>query len=160
MEISILNRFGTTSKAMKQYAEKKLRMANLGIREMKVTIESEYDGIRVSARYVDKGNHHYVRSVLREDYYEAVDLLKDVIFASVTGRCKDRPEPEFLPEDYLEYAELVKEKVLVASPMSLEQAIDEMASLGHDWYIYRDDDNNIAVLYRRYDGDLGKMVVK
>jgi ribosomal subunit interface protein len=56
--------------------------------------------------------------------------------------------------DYPAY--LVREKVHVAAPMGLEQALFEMELVGHDFYLYVDDsDHTPCVVYRRRGYDYG-----
>jgi putative sigma-54 modulation protein len=45
--------------------------------------------------------------------------------------------------------------------MDLDQAIDNMTMLGHDFYIYKDSENeNYAVVYRRRNGGYGLIEVE
>ncbi|MRR36418.1 ribosome-associated translation inhibitor RaiA, partial [bacterium] len=51
---------------------------------------------------------------------------------------------------------LVKTKRLSSKPMSTDEAILQMELLGHDFFVFRSDDNEgTSVLYRRNDGDYG-----
>lgn len=51
---------------------------------------------------------------------------------------------------------VVKNKRFEVKPMSLEEAIDQMQLLGHDFFLfYNPDTNKINLLYKRKDGDLG-----
>ena len=46
-------------------------------------------------------------------------------------------------------------------PMDLDEAILQMDLLAHDFFIYRDaEDNTTNVIYRREDGDIGLLEVK
>jgi putative sigma-54 modulation protein len=50
----------------------------------------------------------------------------------------------------------VKNKKFELRPMSMEEAIDQMELLGHDFFLYYNPDtNNVNLLYKRKDGDLG-----
>lgn len=52
--------------------------------------------------------------------------------------------------------ELVKTKSIVPVEMSLDEAIMKMELLGHDFFIYTDDETEkIAVVYRRHNGGYG-----
>ena len=45
--------------------------------------------------------------------------------------------------------------------MELDEAILQMELLGHDFFIYKDvEDNTTNVIYRREDGDVGLLEVK
>jgi putative sigma-54 modulation protein len=51
---------------------------------------------------------------------------------------------------------VVKNKKFEIRPMSMEEAIDQMQLLGHDFFLYYNPDtNNVNVLYKRKDGNLG-----
>jgi putative sigma-54 modulation protein len=52
--------------------------------------------------------------------------------------------------------QVVKSKKFELKPMSMEEAVDQMELLGHDFFLYYDPDtNNIKLLYKRKDGNLG-----
>ena len=56
---------------------------------------------------------------------------------------------------------LVKTKVIEVETMDLDQAITNMTMLGHDFYIYKDSENeNIAVVYNRKNGGYGLIEVE
>ncbi len=56
---------------------------------------------------------------------------------------------------------VVKRKQMDTKPMSEEEAILQMDMLGHEFFIYKDDENNnICILYKRKDGDLGIIETK
>ena len=51
---------------------------------------------------------------------------------------------------------VVKNKKFEIKPMSMDEAIDQMQLLGHDFFLYYNPDtNNINLLYKRKDGNLG-----
>ena len=52
-------------------------------------------------------------------------------------------------------SKIVKRKVLEMKPMDEEEAILELELLSHDFFIYKDMNNNIKVLYKRKDGNYG-----
>lgn len=55
-----------------------------------------------------------------------------------------------------EIDDIVRTKTIIPEKMSLEEAIINMDLLDHSFYIYTDDETNqIAVVYRRYDGGYG-----
>ena len=52
--------------------------------------------------------------------------------------------------------DVVKEKKFKLTPMTLDQAIEEIELLGHSFYVYLDaKSNEIKVIYKRNDGDYG-----
>lgn len=51
---------------------------------------------------------------------------------------------------------LVKEKKFRLSPMTVDEAIEEIELLGHSFYVFLEaKSNTVQILYRRNDGDLG-----
>lgn len=60
-----------------------------------------------------------------------------------------------LPNEPQEQSPIVKTKVVHVKPMSAEEAILQLELLGHDFFVYTDDDSAVNVLYRRNDGDYG-----
>ncbi len=69
------------------------------------------------------------------------------------------PASEAEPEEPIEEASLprvVRTKKFVMKPMSIEEAVLQMELLGHDFFMFTNaETENINVLYRRKDGDLG-----
>lgn len=52
--------------------------------------------------------------------------------------------------------EVIRTKSYMLTPMSVDEAITRMEALGHDFFMYLDDeDQMISVLYRRADGGFG-----
>lgn len=55
-----------------------------------------------------------------------------------------------------ETGDVVKKKKFSLSPMTVEEAKDEMELLGHSFYVFLEaKTNTVQVLYKRNDGDLG-----
>lgn len=53
---------------------------------------------------------------------------------------------------------IVRTKAFDIKPMHDEEALEQMELLGHDFYVYRDHDNAVRVIYRRNDGKYGVIV--
>ena len=54
---------------------------------------------------------------------------------------------------------VVKTKKFDVKPMSLDEAVDQMILLGHDFFLFfNPDDNQINLLYKRKDGNYGLIV--
>lgn len=67
----------------------------------------------------------------------------------------DTPVYEDVDEDF-EEAKLVRRKQFPVKPMHLEEAEMQMELLGHSFFVFVDaDSNEVNVLYKRKDGDLG-----
>lgn len=51
---------------------------------------------------------------------------------------------------------IVKQKKFALTPMTVDEAIEEMELLGHSFYVFKEaKTNTVQVLYLRKDGDLG-----
>lgn len=57
--------------------------------------------------------------------------------------------------------EVVRTKSIYVESMSLDDAINQMDALGHTFFIYLDsEDNEISVVYKRFDGGYGVIQVE
>ena len=107
--------------------------------------------------------------VVEDDLYraidKAIDRLEDQIRRQktrITTKKKNLPlyqaflDDELLEEDDVAEDEIVRTKSIVPTLMSLDEAITKMELLGHDFFIYTDDETNkIAVVYKRNDSGYG-----
>lgn len=110
--------------------------------------------------------------VLNVDFYAALDLsvdkLEDQIRRHKTRLSRKNREglsAAFLQmiaaEDVEPEAKLVRTKSIDAQEMNLDEAILRMEMLGHSFFIYTDDETqDIAVVYKRLDGDYGLLEVE
>ena len=61
--------------------------------------------------------------------------------------------------DEVAESNVVRTKRFPVKPMDLDEAIEQMELLGHDFYLYQDaSEGAMAVIYRRRDGDFGLIV--
>ncbi len=64
-------------------------------------------------------------------------------------------EPE-TPEEEYQAPRVVKVKKIAIKPMSVEEAALQMELLGHDFYVFTDDESSeMNVIYKRRNGDIG-----
>ncbi|MBI2300839.1 MAG: ribosome-associated translation inhibitor RaiA [Armatimonadetes bacterium] len=64
-------------------------------------------------------------------------------------------EPE-AEEEQFELPRVVRVKRISVKPMSIEEAALQMELLGHDFYVFTNDEtNDMNVVYRRRNGDIG-----
>jgi putative sigma-54 modulation protein len=101
-----------------------------------------------------------------EDLYKAVDRVVSVITRQLEKRkgklyARGRGNPlargRFNQTEQLETVrKVVKTKRFVIEPMSLEEAIERMEELGHNFFLFFDADaGEVRLLYRRNDGNYG-----
>ena len=71
----------------------------------------------------------------------------------------ETPPVEFEEEEDERYGPIVRTKRFVMSPMSTEEAIEQMELLGHTFFVfYNADDGAVNVIYRRRDGNYGLII--
>lgn len=54
---------------------------------------------------------------------------------------------------------IVKRKIIESKPMDEEEAILQMEMLGHDFFMFKDIDNNVCTIYKRKEGGYGLLVL-
>ena len=68
-------------------------------------------------------------------------------------------EPRLPADAEIIEGRVVRVKRFPLKPMGEAEAIEQMELLGHDFFLFRDDDRNeVALLYRREDGDYGMIL--
>ena len=100
------------------------------------------------------------------DLYAAVDLVSDKLERQIRKnktrikkRVKDITDINVnfkVEKDEDEKGKIVKRKLIETKPMNEEEAILQMNLLGHDFFVFTNDDTNqINILYRRKDSNYG-----
>lgn len=104
------------------------------------------------------------------DLYAAIDRAVDKLEAQIRKNkhrmnrslqdrigLKDAFYQEYLDIEELEreIVKPVKKKTIGLEILSLDEAITQMELLGHDFFIFKNEDRNISVLYLRDDGKYG-----
>ena len=108
-----------------------------------------------------------------QDMYGSIDLVVDKIERQIRknktkiekkNRSKSATSKIFTDafvEESVALDKVVRTKTIDIEPMELDEAILQMDLLGHDFFIYKDvEDNTTNVIYRREDGDIGLLEVK
>ena len=108
--------------------------------------------------------------VKNQDLYAAVDLAVDKLVGQMRKlktQLKRRYEHEGIgksivfesikdEEDKEMEATPVRTKNITLKPITMEDAVIEMESIGHDFYLYLDtDDEKVSVVYKRQEGGYG-----
>lgn len=106
--------------------------------------------------------------VMHDDLYAAIDLAIDKLEGQMR-KLKTRLDrshkmslgesinfDNFENEEDEENLEMVRVKEVYLEPMDLNEAIIRLENLGHNFYLFKDkEDNCVSVLYKRFDGGYG-----
>lgn len=173
MEIELLARHVELSDEVREYVDKKIGRLDRYLPDIKATRVELSHGTQRS-----RGEVHRVQittwvdaTVLRAeemegDLFAAIDLASDKLHRQIEryrGRRLDRwhdgdrlpPEPD---DDLAatDPVDVVRRKRFAMHPMDEAEAIDQLALLGHDFYLFMNDDTGLVnVVYRRKDGGYG-----
>ena len=169
MEPQITGKNIELSPAARQYVERKLGKLSRhlpNIIESKVELFKEKTRSpqqRFVAQVTVDSNGTLLRGEARgEDLFTAIDKVVAIMERRIErykgkpyGRKKGAPS---LREglDLEEPGKVVKVKLFLTEPMSVEEAIEQMELLGHNFFFFFNEDiEQFNVLYRRWDGDYG-----
>ena len=104
-----------------------------------------------------------------KDFYESIDKVLNQLERQIrkhktklqkrykdTKSIKFEAIPDLEPKEKVEGPKIVREKAFFLKPMSREEAALQMDLVTHDFYLFRDADNDkVSVIYKRGDGDYG-----
>lgn len=177
MKFNIRGQKVEVTSAIKEYAEKKIGKLNKYF--------SNADELTASILLKVRGKEQTVevtipikKIVLRaeetnRDLYAAIDLVSEKLERQIRknktriAQRKSKTNDIEINVDFdnseVEESKdkVVKRKQMDTKPMSEEEAILQMNMLGHEFFIYKDDENgNTCILYKRKDGDLGIIETK
>ena len=163
------------TKAIKEYIEEKLDRLNKYYEksneiDCKVLIRSKNNlqSIEVTIPL----NKLILRAEEKEkDLYAAIDLVVDKLERQIRKnktKLLNRYEKTEVPEmvftdvdDEEEELDIVKRKDIESKPMDEEEAILQMRMLDHDFFVFKNiDEECVSVLYKRKDDKLGIINVK
>lgn len=134
---------------------------------IKVLLKKEKDIYKMEITAMFNGS--FIRSEINgENMYDNIDILLPKIEKQVIKNKeklkKKFKENAFKDKDYLYLQSIEQEKPSKISkiksfevvPQLLEDAIDEMNMLEHDFYVFLNEKTNkLQIVYRRNDGDIG-----
>ena len=158
------------TEALKERVELKIgklnKLFNVGT-EAHVTLSVEKNRQIVEVTIMYKGFIFRAEQV-NEDMYTSIDKVVDVLEKQIVKnkkRLEKRFKDESLKFDYLietygesidEEHNVIKNKKFALKPMTEEEAILQMNLLGHEFYMFRNSDNEeINVIYKRKHGGYG-----
>jgi putative sigma-54 modulation protein len=170
MELEIISKHLEDREAVESYVDKKIGKLSRylpNIDEGKVEIREEktkssQNRFTVQVTLNSKGK--LLRGEERGDsVYAAVDAVYEVMSRQIERfkgkryrKGRSVPSRPVLVEETEAVPEVVRVKRLVARTMSVEDAAEQMELLGHDFFLFVNDDNKaLSLLYRRDDGDYG-----
>lgn len=173
MDLTVKGRHMEVPPAVRDYAQEKVgrvaKILNSQLMSGEVELYTERNRSVEKAQVAEvtmytKG--HVIRArQAAHDLFAAIDLVSEKLESQVRkykSKMIDRHTsgPSMaaaaeIPDQPNEPA-LVKTKHLESRPMSTDEAILQMELLGHDFFVFRsEDDDATNVLYRRNDGDYG-----
>lgn len=170
MELEIIAKNLKDTETIESYVNKKIGKLSRylpNINEGKVEIREEktrssQQRFTVQVTLNSKGT--LLRGEERGDsVYAAVDAVYEVMSRQIERfkgkryrKGRGAPLRPVLVEEAEAVPKVVRVKRLVARTMSVEDAAEQMELLGHDFFLFVNDDNEaLSLLYRREDGDYG-----
>lgn len=168
MKITITGRKCSPRDSFKEHAEKKLAkierfFGSEAEAKVTVTVEKSSQNVEIT---VNNNGMVFRAQERAENMNEALDKCVDTLIRQIRKN-KTRLEKKLrsgnfdafagdssVPEE-VEY-ELVRTKKVVVKPESVEEAILQMNLVGHQFYMFLDEETGaISVVYRRNDGGYG-----
>jgi len=173
MEVSISTRNLDTTPRLQEYVERKVNrldryLPDIDEAQVDLKVENARSAAhRQVAQLTIRTTHGTIlRAEERAaDMFMSIDAVMDKMYrqmARYKGKRQDRwqaiPEPLPLAEEAAEetVGEIVRLKRFQVRPMTPEEAIEQMALLGHEFYVFLNaDESALNVLYLRDDGNYG-----
>lgn len=106
--------------------------------------------------------------VINNDFVNGVDLAIEKIEDQIrrqkdrlSRRHKESLATSFVTDENMDDTVPVRTKTVYAEEMVLDEAIVRMEMLSHSFFVYKDaDSSNIALVYKRNDGQYGLLEIK
>jgi putative sigma-54 modulation protein len=171
MEVSVFTRKMEMTPRLREYVERKVEKLDRYLpsidearMELKVEDTRSADHSQVAQLTVRVRGAILRAEERTNDMFASIDAVLDKMYRQIgryKGKRQDRwhATAEELPiEEPLEEpaGEIVRVKRFELSPMSPEEAIEQMELLGHRFYVFLNaDEEAVNVVYRRDDGDYG-----
>lgn len=186
MQLVIKSRNLEVNDRLREYVEKKIGKVTKflpDVQEIRVDLAEEKSRKAAEREIVQvtmRSNGTLLRAEERNnDIYAAIDAVSDKLNGQISrfkGKRRRKMEraqaaaAEALETEYISAAmepvaedddvvfegRIVRTKRFSMLPMNEEEAIDQMELLGHDFFVfYNDDNDSINILYRRSDGNFG-----
>lgn len=158
------------SQSMKFFTENAFKSLEKYLKQdesIKISMEIAKNGaLLLKCRMVTEDNKHILAEVATsDDYYAAIYEMKKKITRLINKNKKKKSwVNEMVASDKSTEAveSFGKQKMIVMESITPEQAVKELDALGHEWYVFknRDENDTVCVVYKRFEGDYGLMVCK
>ena len=159
VETYVQRKIGKLSRYLPTITEGKVEISHEGAKmpEHRFTVQVTLDSKGVIIRAQERSG----------DVRTATDRIVDVLSKRIErykGKLYDRSRGVSLarqgaaiePEDAEAPRKVVKGKRFLVKPMAVDEAVNQMELLGHDFFLFTDaDTERINLLYRRKDGNYG-----
>jgi putative sigma-54 modulation protein len=163
MDINIKGKNIDVNPTLKSYAEKKLCKVEKYLNKSHLVCQVTFSTLRDNhvVEVTIPLNGYLLRAEeTSRDAFNAVDRVLDKLEKQIERyrtrtlrRSRNKAEPTKEEQDV---PTIVKVKRFAMKPMLPEEAIMQLELLGHDFYMFSNDETgNINVLYRRKDGNYG-----
>ena len=158
MQFQVKGRNLEVSDAIRSYAEEKLGKLERQLTDPRIELELAVEkNPSIAENHVAEATIWTKGPVLRareasSDMRASIDQLVEKLERQVT-RSAAETMPVVADEDE---PMIVKTKQFAVGPMSPSDAVLQLELIGHDFFVFRNDESNeINVVYRRRDGDYG-----
>jgi len=159
VETYVQKKIGKLSRYLPTITEGKVEISHEGakVREQRFTVQVTLDSKGVIIRAQEKSG----------DVRTAIDRIADVLSKRIErykGKLYDKGRGVSLArqgatiesEEAEAPRKVVKGKHFLVKPMAVDEAVNQMELLGHDFFLFTDaDTERINLLYRRKDGNYG-----
>ena len=183
MKVGVVGKNGfVPSQTNKEFAADKLKKIELYFQDQEelearvvCKVYSEYHKVEVT---IPAKNIILRAEATDQDVYSALDKALDKLVAQIKKyktRVKTKDNKEGIKEVFNNEAfdakalekeiiasQLVRSKKVELTPLTVDEAIEQMELTGHDFYIFQNKDMNnaICVIYTREDGDYAVIETK
>jgi putative sigma-54 modulation protein len=174
MRLHVKGKNVEVSESIRLYAEEKMRKLDRQLHELtEVELELSVEkNPSISANQVAEATVRTKGPTLRvteasSDMKASIDQLTEKLLRQVQnyrGKRRDRqvrgngipPGGQMIPNDEGTGEQIVKTKQFAMKPMSAEEAVLQLELVGHDFFVFRNDESgDVNVIYRRKDGGYG-----
>ncbi len=184
MQLLIHGKNIEVTEAIRDYVSRKIKKAVAPFAQLTYRIEVHLAvaaNPRVSQRQSTEVTIHANGTIIRaeeacENLYASIDLVADKIQRQLR-KYKERSLKKFTPKTAIAVItsepiaqpdeerqarlpkEVIRAKYFAMVPLSIEEALEQLCLIDHDFYVYRDKDSGqIQVLYERHHGGYGVIV--